>query len=122
LALIGIPLLVILGQKPIDLAEARFDPSLRLPMALAVGVTGFLSFAAAIGAIALARAAGERRTAAALAWGSVALAGIAGWFLPDPMSGIVPLAVRIILAASLVLIASAVCALAANVQPMPLFS
>ncbi|GAA4895510.1 type VII secretion integral membrane protein EccD [Tessaracoccus lubricantis] len=122
LALIGIPLLIILGQPPIDLAEARFDPSLRLPMALAVGVTGFLGFAAAIGSIALARAAGERRTAAALAWGSVALAGITGWFLPDPISEIVPLAVRIILAASLVLIAAATCALAASVHPMALFS
>lgn len=122
LTLIGVPLLIILGQPPIDLNEARFDPSLRLPMTLAVGITGFLSFAAAIGSIALARAARERPTAAALAWGSVALAGITGWFLPDPISELVPLSVRIIMAASFVLIAAAACALAARVHPMHLFA
>lgn len=122
-ALIGIPLLVILKQPPIDLNAARFDPALRLPMTLAVGVSGFLSFAACIGAIALARAARERATAAGLAWGSVALAGITGWFLADPISATaVPLAVRIILAASLILISAAACALAARVSSMALFS
>ena len=122
LALIGMPLLIILGQPPIDINEARFDPSLRIPMGLAVGITGFFSFAAAIGSIALARAAREKQTAAALAWGSVALAGITGWFLPDPISDLVPLPVRIIMAASFVLITAAACALAARVHPMHLFT
>lgn len=122
LALIGLPLLIIVLQPPIDLNAARFDPSLRMPMTLAVGITGFLSFAACIGSIALARAAREKKTAAGLAWGSVALGGITGWFLPEPLSDVVPLAVRIILAASLVLVAAAACALAARVHAMALFS
>lgn len=55
LVLIGMPLLIITAQPHIDPAQARVDPWLRLPLGIAVAATGFLSFAACIGSIALAR-------------------------------------------------------------------
>lgn len=114
LTLVGGPLLALLGAKGTD--DREYLP-------LAVGVTGFLAFAAFIGSVAVARAAREAATAAALAWGSTALAGLAGWFLADVMSiGETPLAIRLIMASSLVLIAAAASALAARVHPMPLFA
>ena len=120
--LIGLPLLIILAQPHVDPAQARMDPSLRLPLGIAVVVTGFLSFASAIGSIALARAAHEKPTATCLAWASAALAGIAGWFAAEPVSETVPLSVRLVLAAAGVLVASAACALAARVSALALLA
>lgn len=122
LLLVGIPLLIILRQDPIDFEAARLEPGLRLPLTLSVGVTIFLSFASFIGAVALARAAHEKATATMLAWSSVALGGIGGWFLADPISESVPLPVRLIMASALVLITAAAGALAARVHAMPLFA
>ncbi|MDO5735002.1 MAG: type VII secretion integral membrane protein EccD [Propionibacteriaceae bacterium] len=95
-----------------------------LGFALAVGLTAFLSFATAIAAIALARAAGEQHTASCLVWASVALAGIAGWHALYLISEdeVIPLAIRILMAAALALVAAAAGALAARVQVMPLFA
>lgn len=87
-----------------------------------MAAAAFLSFASCIGSVALARAARERPTATALAWASTALAGITGWFVADPFAESVPLAVRLILASAGVLIASAACALAAQVSAMALLS
>ncbi|WP_158600432.1 type VII secretion integral membrane protein EccD [Tessaracoccus antarcticus] len=96
-----------------------------LTLALALGITAFFSFATMIAAIALARAAGERHTASCLAWASVALAGITGWFIPilisDPAAAL-PLAINILMAAALSLVAAAAGALAARVQAMALFA
>lgn len=91
---------------------------------LAVGLTAFFSFATLIAAIALARAAGERHTASSLAWASVALAGIAGWNMPYLISNdpVIPLSIRILMAAALALTAAAAGALSARVQSMALFA
>ncbi len=120
--LIGLPLLIIASQPEIDPAMARMDPWLRFPLGLAVAVTGFLGFAAAIGSIALARAARETPTATCLAWASVALAGITGWFAAVPISDSVPTAVRLVLCSALVLVAATACALAARVSALALFA
>lgn len=112
--LVGAPLVAIMG--------ALRSENLALAGA-AVGSAAFLSFAAFIGAVSLARAARETRTATCLAWGSVALAAITGWFLADLLSqGPTPLALQLILASSLVLATSAGNALAARVHAMPLLS
>lgn len=118
--LIGLPLLVLLAQPAVDPDLARVDPSVRIPFILAVAAAGFLGFAACIGAVALARAARATQTATALAWSSCALAGIAGWFVAEPFADVVPLAVRVILAASLILVAATACALGARVSVMAL--
>src|SRR5690606_26751931 len=79
--------------------------------------------AAFIASVSLARAAGEQHASSALAWSSVALAGIAGWFLPNLISvDAVPIAIRILMGGALVLVASAACALAARVHAMALFA
>lgn len=92
-------------------------------LALAVGVTGFLSFAAFIAAVAVARAARALPTAAGLAWASVVLGGLTGWFLAEVVTADeAPLAIRIIMASAMVLIAAAASALAARVHPMPLLA
>lgn len=122
LVLIGLPLMIILSQEPIDPERARFDPSLRFPLGLAVIATAFLSFAACIGSVALARAAKEIPTATCLAWASAALAGIAGWFAADPVSESVPLSIRFVLSSAAVLVAAAACALAAMVSALALFA
>ncbi|MEO7588430.1 MAG: type VII secretion integral membrane protein EccD [Arachnia sp.] len=113
--LVAMPLLVTSGAR-----EER-----GLPLGLAVGITAFFSFATMIASIALARAAGERHTASCLAWASVALAGITGWYIPvliaDPTRPL-PLAIQILMAAALVLVAAAAGALAARVQAMALFA
>lgn len=94
-----------------------------LPLLLAVALTGFLSFASFIASVSLARAAGEQHTSACLSWASVALAGVAGWFLPNLISvDAVPIAIRILMAGALVLVSSAACALAARVHAMHLFA
>nr|WP_255622806.1 type VII secretion integral membrane protein EccD [Tessaracoccus sp. OS52] len=94
-----------------------------LALLLAVALTGFLGFATFIAAVALARAAGERPTATCLAWTSVALAGITGWFLPNLIAvEPIPIAIRILMAGALVLVAASASALAARVHAMPLFA
>lgn len=120
--LIGLPLLLILAQAHIDPELARVDPLLRLPLGIAVIVTAFLSFAAGIGSVALARAAHEVPTATCLAWASAVLAGIAGWFAAEPVSDAVPLSVRLVLASAGVLVAAAACALAARVSALALLA
>ena len=122
LVLIGLPLLIITAQPHIDPAQARVDPWLRLPLGIAVAATGFLSFAACIGSIALARAAREIPTATCLAWASAALAGITGWFAAEPLSDSVPLPIRLVLCSAGALVAAAACALAARVSTMALLA
>ena len=113
-SLLVLPLLALNGAKESDS---------RTLLALAVGVTGFLSFAAFIGAAAVARAAAVATTAAGLAWESAALAGLTGWFLADVVSAeAAPLAIRLIMASALILVTAAASALAARVHPMPLFA
>lgn len=120
--LIGLPLLLIVAQPDIDPDLARIDPWLRFPLGVAVAATGFLSFAACIGSIALARAANETPTATCLAWASATLAGITGWFAAVPVSDSVPMAVRLVLCSALVLVMAGACALAARVSALALFS
>lgn len=120
--LIGLPLLLIATQGPIDQERAAIDPSLRIPLGLAVIATAFLSFAACIGSVALARAAREIPTATCLAWASTALAGITGWFAAEPLSTSVPLSIRVVLCAAFVLVAAAACALGAQVSALALFA
>ncbi|WP_231980151.1 type VII secretion integral membrane protein EccD [Tessaracoccus coleopterorum] len=120
--LIGLPLLIILAQPNVDPEQARVDPWLRFPLGVAVVTTAFLSFAACIGSVALARAAKEIPTATCLAWASAALAGIAGWFAAEPVSETVPMSIRLVLSSALVLIASAAAALAARVSALALFA
>ncbi|MGV8846463.1 type VII secretion integral membrane protein EccD [Tessaracoccus sp.] len=95
-----------------------------LGFTLAVGITAFLSFAALIAAIALSRSAGEKHASSCLAWVSVALAGITGWNVLYLISAdaVIPLPIRILMAAALALVASAAGALAARVQVMTLFA
>lgn len=110
--LIVMPLLIIWGTS-----DER-----RLIQGIVLIATGFISFAAFIAATALARAAREQPTAATLAWCSVALAGIVGWFLPNVIATNAALHIHILMASSLVLITAASNALAAKVHTMPLFA
>ena len=120
--LIAAPVLAILFQPWPRPDDVLVNPLLMLPLGLTIGVTGFLGCCSAIASIALARAANERVTATALAWSSVVLAGVTGWFLADPISVGVPLNIRLLLAASLILVAASVCALAARVSVMSLLA
>ena len=94
--------------------------------ALAVGERGVaggvldlvLGMGAGIAAIALSRAAGKYRVAAALAWASVALAGLGGYQILDKPN----LPARLVICAALVLLVSTAMALAAAVTTMELFT
>lgn len=114
LVLIGLPLLSVLSVM---------DEPGRLPLGIAIGVAAFLSFTCFVGGVSLARAAGEKVTATCLGWCSVALAGIAGWFLPNIIAvGRIPMSIRLVVASALVLAAAAAVALAARVHPMPMLA
>ncbi len=78
----------------------------------------FLALAAGIAAVAMSRAAGQFRVAAALAWSAVALAAMGGFQLIDAPG----LPVRVVLASALVLVTSTVMALAAGVTVMGFFA
>lgn len=120
----GLALLtVLLIAMPLFVVSTTRDQR-GLGFGLAVGMTAFFSFAALIAAIALARAAGERHTASCLAWISVTLAVVAGWNLPYLISAepVIPLPIRILMAAALALLAAAAGALAARVQSLGLFA
>lgn len=111
--LIGAPLLTVLGAMGVQ----------DVPLLLAIALSGFLGFASFIASVSLARAAGEVPTATCLAWASVALGGVTGWFLPNLISvEPIPLPIRILMSGALVLVASAASALAARVHAMALFA
>ncbi|SDL12061.1 type VII secretion integral membrane protein EccD [Tessaracoccus oleiagri] len=110
--LVFMPFLIILGTSD----EGR------LARGIVLAATGFLSFAAFIAAIALARAARERPTSTVLAWCSVVLAGVVGWYLPYVIATNAALHIHILMASSLVLASAAANALAARVHTMPLFA
>ncbi|NLE98882.1 MAG: type VII secretion integral membrane protein EccD [Propionibacterium sp.] len=110
--LVAMPLLIIAGTR-----DER-----RLLQGIVLIATAFLSFAAFIASVSLARAARERHTATVLAWSSVALAGIVGWNLPHVIASNAALHIHILMASSLVLIAAAASALAARVHAMWLFA
>lgn len=120
--LVGIPLLAIQGALGAVVVEGRQEPNF-LPLLLAVGLSGFLSFAAFIASVSLSRAAGEVPTATCLAWASVALGAMTGWHLPNLIAkGVIPLSIRVLMAGALTLLAAAACALAARVHTMALFA
>lgn len=110
LVLVGLPLAVMILQFTTVAIGKRgyFGSVLDLLLALAAGIA----------AIALSRAAGQFRVAAALAWSSVALAGMGGFQLVD----VADLPVRLVMAAAMVLLFSTAMALAAAVTTMALFT
>lgn len=112
--LIGLPLLGVLSMVG---SESRLE------FGAAVAVAAFLSFAAFIASVSLARAAGERVTATCLGWCSVVLAGITGWFLPGIIAvGEIPMSIRVVVASALMLASAAAVALAARVHAMPMLA
>lgn len=110
--IVAMPLLIIWGT-----GDER-----RLVRGIVLIAAGFLSFAAFIASVSLARAAREVPTATVLAWSSVALAGIVGWNIPHVIANNPALHIHILMASSLVLIFAAACALAARVHAMWLFA
>lgn len=94
----------------------------RLMQGIIIGATGFLAFAAFIAAVSVARAAHEEPTATVLAWCSVALGAMTGWYLPDVIATDPALHIRLLMGASMVLIMAAANALAARVHTMMLFA
>jgi type VII secretion integral membrane protein EccD len=114
-------LATVLVLTPLLIIRGTVDER-RLVQGVVLIATAFLSFAAFIAAIALARAARERHTATVLSWCSVALAGIVGWHLPNVIATNPALHIHILMASSLVLASAAANALAARVHTMPLFA
>lgn len=112
LVLVTMPLLIIWGT-----ADER-----RLVQGVVLGATAFLSFAAFIAAVSLARAAKETHAAGVLSWCSVVLATIVGWNLPHVIATNPALHIHILMASSLILVSAAANALAARVNAMWLFA
>lgn len=112
--LIGVPLLAIGSMA----ASAG-----RMPMIAILGATTVISIACIIGAVALARAVGERVTSVCLGWCGVVLAGLVGWFLPNTFTqGVIPGAIRILVCTAMLLVASSAVALAARLHAMPMLA
>lgn len=108
--LVGLPLAVMLLHfNTVDVGKRGYYGAV-LDLLLALG--------AGIAAIALSRAAGQFKVAAALAWSSVALAGLGGFQLVD----VEDLPVRLVMSSALVLLFSTAMALSAAVTTMALFT